>query len=107
MLAIREFNHAQFYNILQKKHEELLKESKLNYSEIRMFYQALIQYPTEETLDLMKYSLKQTKGIKKKTHGKYIWLAIDKYPNEIFDNLKSKIKIDEIDEMDFETERKF
>ena len=107
LLAVRAFNSPIFYDKVITAHNEILESKKLNYSLIRAVYQALVQYPTEQTVNQLKIGLKKTRGYARKTHERYIWLAIDKYPNEIFESVKSEIEFTELDLVDLENERNF
>lgn len=91
--AARNFIDDDIYAYLIKIHaQEIKKPGGFNYPLIRMLYFVLVQYQTEETRELIEMSLK-TKGATYTYHSRYIWLALEKYPNPIFEGLQKKIKM--------------
>lgn len=105
LLAVREFPNEKFYNDLLNKHNASIKAKKINYSQLRALYQALVKYPTKQTVAQFELALKKTKGVKKTMHQKYMWLAIDKYPQDVFNEVKNKLKLTEFEKEDLEAER--
>ena len=95
MKAIRAWPHPDFYPKLVKINKEISERKKGIYiNELLMMYQALAQYPTPETKKIMEKSFKVKKRIIRDKHVQYLWLALHKYPNQEFDELFNKIRLD-------------
>ncbi|WP_258105895.1 hypothetical protein [Marinoscillum sp. MHG1-6] len=95
--AIREFPDPEFYPYLTKKFRGKWSNRRYSFSEWRILYQALAQYPDEpETIELFKKTLKARGNFKRQTFCSYMKAAILKYPNPQFEPIMAKIKLDEV-----------
>ena len=93
--AARHFLSDDIYPYLMKIHEkEINKPGGFNYPLIRMLYFVLAQYKTAETRKLFEMSL-ETKGSTYIYHSQYLWLALEKYPDPVFDGLQDQIRLNE------------
>ncbi len=92
--AAREFPHKDFYPALMKIFEREWKERYYDYSKWRILYQALAKYDNEQTLNFFERTIKAKNKFRRQTLGKYLMIAITKYPNENFEVLKPRIKLD-------------
>ena len=93
--AAREFPHEEFYPELVRIFETEWKEKYYDYSKWRILYQALAKYDNEQTLEFFERTINAKKKFRRQTLGKYLMIAITKYPNEKFEELKPKIKLDD------------
>lgn len=103
--AVREFPHASFYPILQKVFEKEWGKQLFDHPKWRILYQALAKYPNSSTYALFKKTVDEKDAYRHETLCKYLMIAITKYPNAIFEPLKSQIKLEggyEDFEMDIE-----
>jgi hypothetical protein len=91
----REFSDSSFYPSLTKIFEKEWNERLYDYPKWRILYQALAKYPTRQTYELFKRTTQTKDDFRYQTLGKYLMIAITKYPNEIFESLKAEIKLDE------------
>lgn len=93
--AARAWPHEEFLPKIKKIYKEMLEQKKGLYeSNVMMVYQALAQYPSDETATLMEKAFKVKKNIIRNKHLQFLWLALHKYPNEAFTNLFNSIRID-------------
>ena len=93
--AVKEFPDSSFYSSLTKLFEKEWSKKLYNYSLWRILYQALAQYPKQETYDLFKRTTTIRRGgFRHQTLGVYLTIAIMKYPDKLFEPLKDKIKLD-------------
>lgn len=92
--AVREFPDTTFYPLLVKLFNKKWRERHYNYAKWRILYQALAQYPNEKTLELFDKTINARNKFKQETLGRYLTIAITKYPNTLFDKYQNKVKID-------------
>jgi hypothetical protein len=93
--SAREFPNNLFYPYLTKIFEKEWSEKYYDYPKWRILYQALAKYPTSQTYQLFERTTKTTDDFRYQTLGKYLTIAITKYPNKIFEPLKERITLDE------------
>ncbi len=90
--AILNFPHPSFYLVLRKL---LLAEVGTNgisdSYESDPLYEALVQYPTKETNDLLDSSL-SISGSEDWQRARAIKKAVEKYPSKVFDELLKNLK---------------
>jgi hypothetical protein len=92
--AAREFPDTLFYSYLKKVFEQEWAQKLYDYPKWRILYQALAKYPSETTYKLFERTTKTKDDFRYQTLGKYLTIAIRKYPNEIYKPLLSKIKLE-------------
>ena len=90
----REFPDTTFYPLLVKIFEKKWSNKYYDYPLWRILYQALARYPTEQTYQLFKRTTDCKDVFRYQTLGTYLMIAISKYPDKLYDPLKSKIKLD-------------
>lgn len=106
--SAREFPNNAFYPYLTKLFEQEWRERLYDYSKWRILYQALAKYPTETTFNLFDRTINTKDTFRYQTLGKYLLIAIKRYPHQVFESLTAKIKLDDYhmndvnDEMDIE-----
>lgn len=93
--AAREFPHKDFYPALVKIFEREWKDKYYDYPKWRILYQALAKYDNEQTLEFFERTINAKKQFRRQTLGKYLMIAITKYPTENFEALKPRIKLDD------------
>ena len=90
--CIIEFPSPAFYPHLDKIVHNLLKNS-LPSADLAMVYQALVQYKTQQCLDLLRLALIHDKrGVSARL---YVHMALKKYPDAYFDVLNDLLKLTE------------
>jgi hypothetical protein len=94
--AVREFPDITFYPLLLDIFEKKWREKKYDYPEWRILYQALAKYPTDTTVELFDRTINVRNKFKKSTLGRYLNIAITKYPNPNYEKFKDKIAIDSL-----------
>lgn len=100
--SVQYFPDTTFFKYLVDWHsKEIERKSGFNYPKIRVFYKALVQYETQETIEMLLASINETKGFCKKTHNKYIMIALLKYDKPYFDSVKAQLKVNKVDLEEF------
>lgn len=94
--AVREYPDSSFYQDLLSVFEQDWSNKYYDYPRWRILYQTLAQYPTNKTMELFERTIKKGDRFRKQTLGKYLMIAITKYPNERYEQIKNEIKLDEI-----------
>jgi hypothetical protein len=95
--AVRNFVDDDFYLYIAKIHkQEIAKPTGFSYPLIRMLYFVLVQYTNSNSINLLNATL-NSKGSTYKYHSEYLWLALEKYPNSVFDGIQNRIEISDID----------
>ncbi len=92
--AVREFPDAKFYPKLVQIFEREWVLKGYDYPLWRILYQALAKYPTPQTLALFERTLQTKDKFRYQTLGEYLAIALTKYPNPTFGDMKNKIKLD-------------
>ena len=93
--AIREFPDLEFYPYLIKKYKRNWSDRYHYWSEWRMLYQALAQYPDQkQTLKYYNKTLKIIGRFKRQKFSAFMKVAILRYPNPMFDPILEKIYLE-------------
>jgi hypothetical protein len=108
LYAVREFPDDYFF-FVKKVFEQEWKEEYYDSPKWKICFQALAKYPRPETMALFDRTLKSTHKYKYETLGTYLLIAITKYPDKLFDPIKSKIKLSsyQLDEVKDELENDY
>jgi hypothetical protein len=92
--AVKEFPDPEFYPELIQLFEKDWNENEYG-GAWHMLYQALAQYPTPQTEALFERTFIIKDDFRRQMLGEHLLVAITKYPNPLFQNVKNKIKLDE------------
>jgi len=94
--AARIFPHHAFFPFIEKIHQKEIKKTRgLDYSQIRMLYQAIVQYKNIQSKNLLKKTFAKSKDFwVLKTHSEYIWLALFKFPDPLYDEIQKQLRLD-------------
>lgn len=95
LYAVTEFPDNYFYPFVTKVFEQEWKQDRYDYPKWRICYQALAKYPKPETIELFDKTTKSKDEFRYETLCKYLLVAITKYPNKLYDPIKTKIKLSE------------
>jgi phosphoglycolate phosphatase-like HAD superfamily hydrolase len=93
LYAVREFPDDYFYSFVVKVFEQEWKQELYDYPKWRICYQALAKYPRPETIELFDRTTKSKDEFRYETLCKYLLIAITKYPNKLYDQIKARIKL--------------
>lgn len=93
--SAREFPDSSFEPYLTSLFEKEWNKKLYDYPKWRILYQALAKYPTKETYKLFQQTIEAKDSFRYQTLGKYLMIALTKYPNEIFEPIKSRIALEE------------
>src|SRR6478609_581760 len=100
LYAVREFPDQSFYPLVTKVFEQEWRLTLYDYRKWRLLYQVLAKYPQQPvTLALFDRTVKSGNGFRHETLGGYLLVAITKYPNPVFEPLKSKIVLKDQDDV--------
>jgi len=95
--AVRNFPDSAFFPNIVDIHSNYLRETPtIDHVLLRMLYQAIVQYKNEASRQLLQKSLSSTIHYNL-THRQLIWLAIEKYPDQIYNGLQDKAFLTEED----------
>jgi hypothetical protein len=87
--VIREYPDDSFYPFLVKMYDSCKAFTPLNMDNLRIIVQALAKYPTTKTLKIFESALND------EVLNMFIYIAINKYPNDIFEHLNQQIHVSE------------
>ena len=92
--AARNFPNEEFFPELEEIHEEEVeKTSKIIELDLLMLYQALVQLDNPKVPELLNQSLNiRKKGIQR-IHAKFIWLALNKFPQDALMDIYNNINL--------------
>ncbi|MDB5120619.1 MAG: hypothetical protein JWN56_1837 [Sphingobacteriales bacterium] len=109
LYAVREFPDEYFYQFVTNVFEQEWKQSHYDYPKWRICYQILAKYPKAETMELFDRTTKSKDEFRYQTLCKYLFIAITKYPNKLYNPIKAKIKLSsyEMDEVKDELENDY
>ncbi|HKO52826.1 MAG TPA: hypothetical protein VJV79_34195 [Polyangiaceae bacterium] len=93
LYAAREFPDDSFYPLVTKIFEQEWGQELYDYPKWRLCYQVLARYPRPETLRLFERTLKATDPFRHQMLSGYLLVAINKYPNALFEPLKAQIAL--------------
>lgn len=90
--AVINFPDASFFPTLEQILFRKIKKNTNNYDgDLLTLYQAIIQYKTKESKQLLKKALQETKDMQHIYHSDYIHHALKKYPATIYNGLVKPI----------------
>ena len=96
--CVQYFPDTVFFKYLINWHSKTIDlKTGFNSPKFRVFYKALVQYETEQSKQIMLQSIRDTKRYGKKLHNKYVMIALLKYPNYYFDEVRLYLKVDRLD----------
>lgn len=99
--AVRNYPDNTFFPFIKAIHKRETESGQSCFI-IRMLYQAIVQYRNQESKDLFDLtfntiklntalSLPKCGGCRSECHSKFMWLAIEKYPNDIYKSYQEKL----------------
>jgi hypothetical protein len=101
--AVINFPDSSFFPFISNIHSvEIKKPTGFNYSMIRTLYQAIVQYKNRQSRELLELTLNTTTKYTLKYHSEFIWLALELYPNKIYDGIQEKIQLTDYKKSEFQ-----
>jgi len=101
--AVKNFPDSLFFPYLSDIHSvEIKKPTGFNYSMIRTLYQAIVQYKDRQSRELLEFTLNTTTKYTLQYHSEFIWLALELYPDTIYDGIQGKIKLSDYKRSDLQ-----
>ncbi|MGZ3777382.1 MAG: hypothetical protein ACXVAZ_06925 [Mucilaginibacter sp.] len=107
LYAAKEFPSPAFYSQLVWIFEDQWAKKSYYSSAWRLLYQALTQYSTSQTRALFERTIQTKDDYRRQTLGVNLLVALTKYPNSYFDDLKAQIKLDDYHKTEFLEELDF
>ena len=98
--AVRNFPDAIFFSHTSKKYSSKKSPSltlitlMMNLSDHSIF--AVVQYKNQESRKLLLNTLENAKGSAYFWHSKYLWLAVTKYPDPIYQGITDMVDASEL-----------
>jgi hypothetical protein len=107
LYAVREFPDDYFYPFILEIFDNEWKQERYDYPKWRICYQTLAKYPKPETIERFEKTTNTKDEFRYQTLCKYLIIAIKKYPNNLYEPFKQKIKLEEysMDEVKNELEK--
>ncbi len=103
LMAVRNYPDPDFFPYLVKLHNyEMTDEKGLTIPSIRILYQAIVQYKNLQSYNLIKQILSEKDRTDLSCHYESIYLALNKFPNKIYNGLKEQIKLTDLQLHDIE-----
>jgi len=94
--AVKNYPDKVFWNSIKNIHLKQIKKSgSFNYRLIKELYQVLVQYKNPESRELIELTLNEATETAMKYHKEYIWVALKKYPNKMYNGIVEKMDLSE------------
>ncbi|HMH23672.1 MAG TPA: hypothetical protein VK563_17920 [Puia sp.] len=94
LLAARNYPDPALFPYIRQIHQiEIHRDGGFDYVQIRMLYQAIVQYKDSASRQLLLETLKKAKSRTLEYHSEDIWGALTRWPDPIYDNILSRLKI--------------
>lgn len=101
--SVMNFPDSSFFSYLKDILKvEIEKPTGFNYGLIRTLYQGIIQYKNIQSRELLEQTLNLTKGSTLQYHSEFIWLAIELYPDPIYEGIQGRIKLSDYTRSDLQ-----
>ncbi len=91
--AAKVFPDSSFYPYLVKIFKNDWGRKYYSYPKWRNLYQTLAKYPSQQTLSLFDKTIKTKNDFRHQVLGKYLLIALTKYPAPLFNPLLSRITL--------------
>ncbi|WP_346883965.1 hypothetical protein [uncultured Algibacter sp.] len=103
--AVKNFPNENSFEYIKKIHSvEIKKPTSFNYAMLRELYQSIVNYKNENSRNLLEKTINESDGYTKQYHSEFIWLALKKYPNEIYNGIVEQLNYTESEIADLESE---
>lgn len=101
--AVKYFPDSSFFPHLESIHSvEIKKPTGFNYPMIRTLYQAIVQYKNQQSKDLIELTLNTATKSTLQYHSEFIWLALELYPDKIYEGIQKRIKLSDYKRSDLQ-----
>jgi len=92
--AVTNYPDTAFFVYLKQIYQQELKiPHEYNNYLLEMLYKSIVQYKTPESRELLEKAIEMEKDSNIKVHSISIWLALEKYPDPIYDGIKETIHL--------------
>ncbi len=107
LYAVRGFPDTAFFPVLVQVFEREWKHKYYDYAVWRMLYQALARYPQKETYRLFERTVKSRDRFRYQTLGTSLQLALERFPDPLFEPLRQHIRLDEFHRNELEENKRY
>lgn len=92
--CVKNFPDSCFFSYVSQIHKiEIKKPTSYNYAMLRMLYQAIVQYKNQTSRQLLDNTFNFSDSNAFEYHRRYIWLALKKYPDKIYEGYLNRIEL--------------
>ena len=103
--AVKNFPNEKSFEKIKEIHSvEIKKSTSFNYSMLRELYQSIVSFKNESSRELLEKTINETTNYTQQYHYEFIWLALKKYPNEMYNGIVEKLNYTESEISDLESE---
>jgi len=103
--AVKNFPNNKSFEIIKEIHlREIKRPTGYNYQMLRELYQSIVSFKDKKSKELLKKTIIESSGSTKEYHFEFIWLALKKYPNDIYNGIIEQLNYTEKDIKDLESE---
>ena len=103
--AVKNFPNENSFEYIKEIHSgEIKKPTSFNYAMLRELYQSIVNYRNENSRNLLEKTINESDGYTKQYHSEFIWLALKKYPNEIYNGIVEQLGYTKSEIADLESE---
>lgn len=103
--AVKNFPNEKSFEQVKEIHSvEIKKPTSFNYAMLRELYQSIVNFKNESSRELLEKTINESSGYTKQYHSEFIWLALKKYPNEIYNGIVEQLNYTESEIADLESE---
>lgn len=103
--AVKNFPNVKSFEKIEKIHSrEIKRPTGYNYKMLRELYQSIVSFKNESSRNLLEKTINESSGFTKQYHSEFIWLALRKYPNVIYNGIVERLNYTESEIADLESE---
>jgi hypothetical protein len=84
-------NDKSFERVKIIHSREIKRPTGYDYKMLRELYQSIVSFKNEKSKELLEKTIKESSGSTKEYHSEFIWLALKKYPNEIYNGIINQL----------------
>lgn len=86
--AVKNFPNEKSFEKIKTIHAlEIKKTTHYNYIMLRELYQAIVSFKNDKSKELLEKTIKESGSYTKKYHSEFIWLALKKNPDEVYNGI--------------------
>jgi len=96
--AVKNFPNEKSFELIKKIHSrEIKRPTGFDYPMLKELYQSIVNFKDTDSRQLLEKTINESCGSTKEYHFEFIWIALKKYPNEIYNGIISQLNYTEDD----------